>query len=449
MGPTGPGQAGPGAAPAALRVLDAVALVLGIVIGAGIFRSPSAVAGGAASGAGVLGLWLLGGLVSLAGALCYAELATAWPHRGGDYHFIGRAFGRGAAFLFAWARLTVIPTGSVALLAFVVGDYLAGVLGRPAASAPIAALSVVALVALNVAGLRLAARFQNALTVLVVGGLVAVIVAGLAGPAAAAPAATAAADAAGPGVALVFALLAYGGWNEAAYASAEVRGGRRAVALALVASVGAVTVLYLLANVAYLRALGLEGVRGSSTVAADVLALRAGPAGAALVALVVTIAALTSANATLLLGSRLAWAFGREHHAFAPLGAWNARRDAPVNALLAQGGVALLLVGFGAASRRGFETMVAYTSPVFWAFFLLAGLSLFVLRRREPETPRPFRVPLYPLTPALFCLACGYLLYASVAHAGPGAVLGLAVLAAGLVPLWWSVRAQARRPAPA
>jgi amino acid transporter len=423
-------------------VADVVALVLGIVIGAGIFRSPGVVAAASSGPAAVLLAWLAGGVVSLAGAMCYAELATTYPHAGGDYHFLRRAFGRGPAFLFAWARLTVIPTGSVALLAFVFGDYVADAAGLPGASAPFAAGLVVALVLLNVAGLRLASAAQNALTAVVVLGLAAVIAAGFALPAVAAPPPAPAGAGAGPGagLALVFVLLAYGGWNEAAYVSAEVRGGRRAIAGALLLGLSAVTALYLLANLAYLRGLGFAALQGSRAVAADLVGRAAGPAGAAAVAAVVAIAAITSANATLLLGSRLAWAFGREHPRFALLGRWSARARTPVAAVLAQGATALALVAFGAGSRDGFEAMVAYTAPVFWLFFLLTGLAVPLLRRRDPGAARPFRVPLYPLTPALFCAACAYLLWSSLAHAGPGAVVGLAVLAAGLVPLLWPRR---------
>jgi APA family basic amino acid/polyamine antiporter len=434
-----------------LRPVDGVALVVGIVVGAGIFRAPPAVAANAEGAAAILAAWGAGGVVSIAGALCYAELAAAYPHAGGDYHYLRRALGRATAFLFAWARLTVIPTGSVALLAFVFGDYAAELVGSPSASAPLAAALVVALTAVNAAGLRLATRAQLVLTVALLAGLGAVIVTGLLG----APAAAGAAGAAPPGppsgsigLAMVFVLLAYGGWNEAAYVSPELRGGRRSIVAVLTVSIAIVTALYLLANAAFLRGLGVAGVRASTAVASDLLVRSAGPIGAQAIALVVMAAALTSANATLFMGARLAWAFGREYPLFAPLGRWSGRSEAPVNAVLVQGGLALLLVGLGALSRRGFDAMVAYTAPVFWLFLLLTGASLFVLRRREPRTERPFRVPLYPVTPLVFCAACAFLLWSSLAYAGPGAAAGLVVLATGLVPLWMSIgRAPAARRA--
>jgi amino acid transporter len=377
--------------------------------------------------------------------MCYAELAATYPHAGGDYHFLSRALGRPVAFLFAWARLTVIPTGSVALLGFVFGDYAADLLGAPEASGPLAAAMVVAVTLVNAAGLRIARGVQNVLTIALVLGLVAVIATGLSLPAAAPPATPTPARPAF-GLAMVFVLLAYGGWNEAAYVSTELRGGRRTIATALVGSLLLVMLLYVLANLAYLRGLGVDGVRGSSAVAADLLARGLGPAGATAIAAIVMAAVLTSANATLLMGSRMVWAFGRDFPLFGPLGRWSARASSPVNAILLQGAIAFALVGLGIASRRGFEAMVAYTAPVFWLFFLLTGVSLFVLRRRDPGAARPFRVPFYPATPALFCATCTFLFWSSLVYAGPGAIAGVAVLAAGLAPMWFSLRRAPARP---
>lgn len=443
---------GAGAPPAALRTRDVAALVLGIVIGAGIFRAPPAVAAGVSGEATLLAAWLLGGLVSLSGAVCYAELAATYPHAGGDYHFLSRAFGRGTAFLFGWARLTVIPTGSLALLAFVFEDYARELLPVRPPAGVLAGGMVVAVMLLNVAGLRIARGVQNALTVALVLALVALVAAGfLVDPAPAPAAAAAAGEGARPafGLAMVFVLLTYGGWNEAAYVSAELRGGRRSLAAALALSLLGVTALYVLVNAALLRGLGLEGMRGSGAVAVDLLARAVGDAASRVVAVVVLAAVFTSANATQLMGSRQVWAFGRDFPLFAPLGRWSARAGTPVVAVLVQGAIALVLVLVGARSRSGFEAAVAYTAPVFWLFFLLTGVALFVLRRRDPAAARPFRAPLHPLPGAVFVAACAFLLWSSVAYAGVGAVAGLAVLAAGLVPMWLSFRrAPLRRPRP-
>lgn len=430
-----------------LRARDGVALTVGIVLGAGIFRTPSLVAAGVDSGMALLLVWAAGALIALIGALCYAELASTYPDAGGDYHFLQRAFGVDLAFLYAWARLSVIQTGSVAVLAYVFGDYLSEVLPLgPFSSAIYAALAVMAITAVNWLGVREGTGAQNWLTLVEVGGLLLVIVAGLVlAPAASTPALPA--DGGGTtslGLVMVFVLLTYGGWNEAAYVSAELRGGGRRVARVLLISLGAIAALYLLVNLAYLRVLGLGGMASSQAVAADVMRAAFGPAGATAIALAVAIAALTSANATIFTGARSAYALGRDVPALGVLGRWHGPSGTPRNALLAQGAVALALVAAGAFARDGFQLAVEYTAPVFWFFFLMVGVGLFVLRRRDPDRTRPFRVPLYPLTPLLFCAVNAYLLWSSLAYTGWGALVGAAVVAVGGVLLLYL-----RPPSPA
>jgi APA family basic amino acid/polyamine antiporter len=432
-----------------LRTRDGVVLVVGLVLGAGIFRAPQLVAGGSASGTMFLSLWVIGGIVSLLGALCYAELAAAYPNAGGEYHFLSRAFGRRAGFLCAWSRMTVIQTGSIALLSFLVGDYVATLLGdgtpRPGMSAGVAAAVVVGLTLVNVAGLRQSGGLQYTLTALEVGGLLAVIVAGLliASPAPA----TAPPPVSGGGFALamVFVLLTFGGWSEAAYISAELRDQRRGAVHTFAWGLGIITVLYLLANAAYLRGLGLAGVADSSAVAADLMQRTIGGWGAAAVSFAVMVAALSSANATMITGARSNYALGRDVPRFAVLGGWHQQQHTPRAAFLLQGLIALLLVGFGALARSGFEAMVAYTAPVFWLILFGTGASLMVLRRRDAGTERPFRVPLYPVVPLLFCGVAAYMLYSSVAYAGRGALLGVAVMLAGIPVL--AVAGRRREPA--
>ena len=429
-----------------LGLLDAIAIIVGIVIGAGIFRLPSLVAGAAGSEAAVIAVWLAGGAVSLIGALCYAELTTAFPSAGGDYHFLTRAYGKNLSFLFAWARVAVITTGSIALLAFVFGDFMSRLLALGPYSTTIYATAlIVALTAINAAGIRKGALTQNWLTLLEVGGVLIVIVAGLLVAPPAAPAAPAAGSAGGAslggiGLAMVFVLLTYGGWNEAAYISAEVKGARRNIARALIWSILIIAVLYVLANLAMIRGLGLEGMAKSQAVAADLLERAWGPAGAVLISLMVAISAVTSANATIIVGARSNYALGCDWPMLSFLGRWNERSGTPTTALLVQSGVALALVALGTATTKGLETMVEFTAPVFWFFFTLAGASLIVLRIREPDVPRPFRVPLYPVLPLVFCACTAYLLYASLAYTGWGARIGVAVLAVGAVLLVVNLR---------
>jgi amino acid transporter len=199
----------------------------------------------------------------------------------------------------------------------------------------------------------------------------------------------------------------------------------------LVVSILLITALYVLINWAYLHVLGLTGTAGSQQVAAEVARRAFGESGAAVVSVMVAISALTTVNATIFTGARTSYAFGCDFVPFAVLGRWSERTATPVNALLVQGAVSLALVLLGTLTRRGFETIVEYTAPVFWLFFLLTGIAFFILRQKEPLIARPFRVPLYPVTPLLFCLTCAYLLYSSLAYTGVGAFAGVVVLAAG------------------
>lgn len=436
-----------------LKLKDAVAITVGIVVGAGIFRTPSLVAGNVDSSGAALLIWCAGGLVTLIGALCYAELATTYPHAGGDYHYLTRAYGRPLAFLYAWSRISVVQTGSVALLAFAVGDYASQLLSLGAySSAVYAAIVVVALTALNVAGVRQGSRTQNWLTAVEVLSLVLIIIAGLAFAVSATPAATAPTALSTPetslGLALVFVLLTYGGWNEAVYVSAEVERPRRNIPRTLLFSIGIITALYLLVNWAFLRGLGLAGLAASEAAAADLMRNVVGEGAARLVSLLIAVSALTSANATVITGARTNYALGRDFRLFDFLGRWHERAHTPTNALLVQGTIALALVFAGSFAREGFRAMVEYTAPVFWSFFFLAGLSLIVLRFKEPHVERPFRVPLYPLTPLLFCGACLYMLQSSLAYAGAGARVGVIVLLAGVPVLLFAQQRELPREKP-
>ncbi len=424
----------------ALTFVDAVSLIVGLVIGAGIFKTPALVAANVGSATQVLLVWLLGGVISAIGALCFAELATAYPHPGGNYYYLMRAFGRNIPFLFAWARMMVIQTGSIALLAFVFGDYASQLL--PIGSSSVyAAVAIATLTGLNLLGVQQGKWAQNWLTAAKIIGLGLIVVIGLTWSSAAAPTVPREpASEASLGSAMIFVLLSYGGWNEAAYISAELHDVRRNMTRVLFWSIGIISGIYLLINWAYLQGLGLFGMRESEAVAADLMRQTIGGRGAVFISLIVALSALGAINATIFTGARTNYALGQDFSMFAFLGRWHPRANTPAQALLVQGAISLALVVLGTLTRKGFETMVDYTAPVFWFFFLLSGVSLLVLRRREPDVPRPFRVPLYPLTPLLFCFVCGYLLYSSLAYTGWGALVGVAVVAAGIPLLLWMRR---------
>jgi len=435
-----------------LSVFDAVMITVGIVIGAGIFKTPSMVAGVTGAVDWMLIAWVLGGALSLVGALCYAELASSFPSAGGDYHFLSRAYGKDLSFFFAWARVAVITTGSIALLAFVFGDYMSRVLSLgPNSSAIYAGLTVIVLTAINLLGLRESARTQNVLTIIEVSGLVLVAIAGLIATApAAAPAATAAAASANAippmfGLAMVFVLLTYGGWNEAAYISAEVKGGPRAIVRTLVLSILVITAVYVAFVLAVLNGLGLEGMKNSKAVGADVMQAAFGPFGAQLIGVIVGVATLTSINATMIVGARTNYALGRDWPLLAFIGQWHGTRHVPVVAFVVQGAIALALVAFGALQKDGFSAMVEFTAPVFWFFFLLTGVGLFVLRFREPHVARPFKVPLYPILPLVFVITCGYLFYSSVTYAQSQQAVHITFWVMGFGAVAWALMRMLKR----
>ncbi|CAN5552922.1 amino acid permease [soil metagenome] len=438
--PKKPGAGADAAPKRALHLVDVIALIVGIVIGAGIFRTPSLVAANTGSNSFFLLAWVLGGIISLIGALCYAELTTAFPNTGGDYHFLLRAFGRRIGFLFAWARMSVIQTGSIALLAFIFGDYFTQIYSFGTFSSEIyAALVIIILTGINIVGVHFGTGAQKLLTTVEVFGILIIIIMGLFfAPGLAEMPVAEPADSETThsiGLAMVFVLLTFGGWNEAAYISAELRSGRKRMVNALVLGIIIITAVYLLINLAYLNVLGRNGMAQSDAVAADFMRVAFGEGGVIVIAIMVAIAAVTSANATIFTGARSNYALGRDFKAFSALGKWNTQPSGPLNAFLVQGLISLALVSFGIFSRDGFETIVEYTAPVFWFFFLLVGVALFVLRVKEPKVERSFKVPLYPVIPLIFCLSSTYLLYSSVMYTGWGALVGIGVLLIGVILL--------------
>ena len=404
-----------------LQPFSAVALIVGIVIGAGIFKTPSLVAGISGDAGWALVLWMVGALISIAGALCYAELCTAYPNAGGDYHFLYRAFGRNISFIYGWSRATIINTGSIALLAFVFGDYMSTLVNLGTYSSAVwALLIVIVLTVVNLAGIHASSSMQTWLTLIEIVGLLAVVAAGFWVDAPASGALQWFAQAPAPaqwGLCLVFVLLTFGGWNEAAYISAELKGGPRTLVWVILASMLTLTVIYLLVNTALLFGLGLNGLSQSKTAAGDLLGLAFGPWAQKALGLFVAIAALTSINATMFVGARTNFAVGSDWKALHKLGQWELDIGSPKQALTLQALISMGLIALGTQEADGFSAMVEFTAPVFWGFLFLVGLALLWLRQADPSTPRPFKVPLYPVLPLIFCAACAWLTYSSVTYA--------------------------------
>ncbi len=427
-----------------LRLIDAMVLIVGLVIGAGIFRAPSVVAANSPDTSWFFGAWILGGVISLIGALCYSELSSTFPNAGGDYHFLKMAFGKRFSFLFAWSRVTVTQTGSIALLSYIAGDYMTQLFPLGIYSSALYAIGIVLLLTLfNVLGIQFGTGLQKFLTSLQFIGIFIIVLAGFfIEPATSTTiieqtAAYGLSSSSSISLALIFVLLTFGGWNEAAYISSELRTGSRNMALVLIISILVITLIYLLINMAYLKVLGLEGMAASDAVGVDMMRATLGEKGVVLIGVLVSLSALASLNTTIFTGARSNYALGKDFKPLSFLGKWNGERSAPVNSLILQGLIATILIIFGAFTRDGFESMVDFTAPVFWFFFLSTGLSLFVLRRKKPEVKRPFKVPLYPLTPLLFVVFCAYMLYSSLSVTGVGALVGVGVLLTGLIFLFF------------
>jgi basic amino acid/polyamine antiporter, APA family len=418
----------PSAAPRRqLTLFDSTCIIVGIIIGAGIFRSTPDVARLAPNATWLMGLWFLGGVFSLVGALCYAELGTAYPQEGGDYVYLTRAFGRSVGFLFAWCQLWIVRPGSIGVMAYAFAEYANRIWPQAKGGSGAyvlvlyAAGAIVALTAVNMLGVPQGKWTQNVLTTAKVLGLAAIVGVGLlwAAPAAATPAPAAPSpelSLADLGLAMVFVLFTYGGWNEMAFVGAEVREPRKNILRALLLGTLAVTAIYLLVNVALLHALGLAGSR-HATPAAEVLELAVGRWAAVAISGLICISALGAINGQIFTGARIYYAMGSEHRLYAWLGRWNARRGTPVCSLVIQGAITLALAVWFGLGREGFESMVKFTTPGFWLFLMLVGVSVLVLRKREPSVDRPYRVPGYPLTPIAFSLCCGLMVYSSLSYA--------------------------------
>ncbi|WP_095111923.1 APC family permease [Pseudomonas sp. Irchel 3H7] len=432
-------DAGPGRH---LPVFQALLITLGMVITTDILKTAPTVALNVGPQYFYL-VWVLGGVASMIGALCFAEMATAFPHTGGDYHFLRTAYGERMGFLFAWSRFSVMHTGWIALSAFMFADYVDAVvpLGQYG-SGLFAGAVIAALVLLNLTGKHVGFITQTLLVGLLALGFLSIASAGvflawqgIEPPAPSVPPIAQDTGMAGFSAAMIFVFLAFGGWSDAATLSAEVRDGRRGIFIAMLGALSVLMAIYLGLNWAFVEGLGFAGLAASNAPAVELLNRAFGAPGVMLILLMVGIAAIATINSTLLVGARTTYAAARDVPQLRSFGAWDDRHGVPRKALLAEGAVALLLVLFGSFTQSGFNTMVEYLTPVYWLFLSLSSVALIILRGRFPEMARPVKVPLYPLLPLLFFGLCLYMLYSSVTVVGVGAFFGIGVLLVGAVLL--------------
>jgi APA family basic amino acid/polyamine antiporter len=425
-----------------LTRLDLVLIGAGGAIGSGIFRTPSQVAAAAGSPAWTLAAWALGGAVTLAGALTFAELGDAMPRAGGQYVWLSETYGGLVGFLHGWAYFTVVATGAIAALALVFAEY-AGVfvpLG-PIGTKAVALGALALLAVVNVVGVRVAAVVGDALTIAKLAALAGIVAVGVwkgvgvgagvgagagAGAGAGVGAGAGAGAVMGMGAAMIGVLWSYGGWQHASFAAGEAKDARRDVPWAMVAATGIVTLAYVLANVAYLRLLPMATLTSSTHVASDAVEAGVGRAGGAVVAAAIATSALGTAGIFTLTTPRLYWAMAERGLFFRGVADLHPRWRTPVRAILLQTAwAAVLVLAWGT-----FESLVSYVLFVDWIFFGLTGAAVFVLRRRHGP-PAGYRVPGYPLVPLAFVATSAWFVASTLVAQPAQAIAGAMLLGAG------------------
>jgi APA family basic amino acid/polyamine antiporter len=430
-----------------LGFMDLVLLAIGTVIGSGIFLVPSVVlrqTGGATSSAMLV--WVVAGVLSLLGALTYAELGAMKPEAGGLYAYIRDAFGPLPAFLFGWTSFVVIGSGSIATLAVAFGGYATQIVPMGTWGARTMAVLVIAVTAIvNILGTRKGATMQNWTTAAKVVGLVGLSVALVlygnhgAGQVVPSAASAPASMLIGFGAAMIGVLWAYEGWQYVTYSAGETRDPQRTFPRAITVATVALIAIYLLANAGYIAALGPAGAARSEHVAVDAVRAALGDNVARFVGLLVLVSIFSATNGIMLSSPRMYYAMARDGVFFQRLAAVSPRFGTPALAISATALWSAVLAVTGT-----FEQLLTYVVFTGWIFYGLGALSVFVYRRRQPELHRPFRVPGYPITPLLF-VASAALLVVNTLIAQPGrAVAGMLAVLAG-TPAYLIWRARSRR----
>ena len=417
-----------------LGLFSGTMAVVGGIIGGGIFRTPATVAQRVGSSSQVLLVWVLGGVVALIGAFCWGELGQRRPQAGGGYVYLREAFGRLPAFLYGWTLVLVIATGAIAAVSVTFADYTLAFLNLPQRfSIPLAVAAIVLLSGVNIVGVRPAAITQNIFTVLKLVALAALIGAGIlmAGPISRAriyePTTF------GIGTALVPILFTYGGWQQTNFIAEEIIEPERNLPRALVFGVGIVVAVYLLANIAYLRALGHAGLASSTAPAADTMRAVLGPVGGKIIAAGIAISTFGFLNLVILVTPRVLQAMAADGVFFQRFAVLHPTFRTPTLAI-----VALAVCAIALALTGTFGQLVDYVTFGDWIFFGLCAASLFIYRRRGTDSNVTFRVPGYPYTVVLFVLAAAFVVYSSIISNPRNAAIGAGLITLGIPAfLYW------------
>lgn len=424
-----------------LGLFDATMLVMGGIVGAGIFVNPAEVARHVANPALIVGMWVAGGAIALAGAFVYAELAARRPGLGGQYAYLRDAWGPLPAFLYGWSLLLVIQSGGMAAVAITFARYFLELSGWPLSPGAVAAGVLALLTAINCLGVRAGVGVQSGLMLLKLGAIGALVAAGLLF---AAPHPMLAGAAAGPGgvgllaaigAALTPVMFSYGGWQTASFMAGEMRDPARDLARAMVLGVAGVVACYTAVALVCVVALGPAGLAASTTPASDAMRVVLGQRGADLVAVAVTVSALGFLSQGMLTSPRVYFAMAEDRLFFRRVAAVHPRTHVPVAAILLQG-----LVAAGIALSGSYGQILSYVVSVDFIWFGLTGAALFVFRRRTPDAPG-FAAPGHPWTTGLFVVACAAIVVATVANHPANSAIGFLILAAG-VPAYryWQAR---------
>lgn len=433
--------------PRAIGTLGSTAIVVGTIIGSGIFLVPHNVARQVGSVEVLFAVWILGGALAFAGALSLAELGASIPEAGGVYVFLRQAYGGLFAFLYGWAELLVITSGGIAALAVAFGIYSASLLPLSPLGEKLVAASVIAvLTAVNVVGVRESAIVQTIFTIAKLAGLAIIVGFAVFSPDVVPVAAT------GPlpvphttlssfGIALVAVLWAYNGWHHFSLAAGEVKDPGRVIPLSYLLGMLVIVAAYLVANLAYLRALPLPAMAEHQRVAASAMEALAGPRGASFVSVLILCSVFGALNGNVLAGPRVLFAMARDGVFFSAVARVHPRFKTPAAAVLVQGAWSLVLAMSGT-----YEQLFTYVIFAGMGFLGAAALAVVVLRRKRPDLPRPYRVWGYPLLPIAFALASLLIVASTLVSSPLESFIGLGLVLTGVpVYLAWR-RRSARHP---